>query len=123
MSVIDVPSIWKSFWLPLTPGARNADCWPDSEPPTFTRSTRTPRVCESRAHGSRAVGIFSSSTWLTLVPVESFRSSSSGLSEVTVIVSSSAAVSTRGTLVLRPRATTTSGNSIPPKPSSSAATV
>ena len=68
MSVISAPSIWKSFCDEDTPAARKFACWPDSLPPTLTRSTITPGVCDRTAHGSRAVGIFSSSTWLTLVP-------------------------------------------------------
>ena len=52
--------------------------------------------------GSREVGIFSSSVWLTVAPVEMRRSSSSGLSAVTVMTSSTAADSFTSIWVLRP---------------------
>jgi hypothetical protein len=122
MSVIDTPSTRKSFWVSSTPWARNEACWPDSLPPTLTRSTRTPGVWLRMAQGSRAVGIFSSSTWETVVPCWSLRSSSSGDSEVTVMVSSTAGVSFSSISVLRPTRTSTPGYSTEPKPSSSART-
>ena len=52
-------------------------------------------------HGSRAVGIFSSSTSLTVVPVVILRSSRIGLSAVTVIPSSTAELIATSTLELR----------------------
>ena len=66
------------------------------------RSVSTPGVDWRTAQGSRDVGIFSSSVWLTVAPVEIRRSSSSGLSAVTVMTSSTAADSFTSIWVLRP---------------------
>src|SRR5258708_36712441 len=49
------------------------------------RSTCTAGADCSTVHGSREVGIFSSSTFVTLVAVPALRVSSSGASAVTVI--------------------------------------
>ena len=58
-------------------------------------------------HGSRAVGIFSSSVLSTVAPVEILRASSSGDSAVIVIVSSTAAFMVSESVVLRFRLTIT----------------
>ena len=72
--------------------------------------------------GSRAVGIFSSSTWLMLAPCARRRSSSSGDSDVTVMTSSTAEERVKLIVVFRLSATTTLGCSTVEKPSSSALT-
>ncbi len=84
------------------------------------RSVSTPGVWLRTDHGSRAVGIRSSSTWVTVVPSWERRSSSSGLSEVTVMTSSTAGVSVISRVVLRPTRISIFGYSTVENPSSSA---
>ncbi len=102
MSVITTPSTDQTAWSPAEPGPTYCDCWPLSLPPTLIRSVSTPGVDCRIAQGSRAVGIFSSSVWLTVAPVEIRRSSSSGLSAVTVMTSSTAGDNLTSIEVLRP---------------------
>ncbi len=71
-------------------------------------------------HGSREVGISASSVAFTVAPVEILRSSSSGLSVVTVMTSSTAEFMVISRVVLWPTVTTTLGYSTVPKPCSSA---
>ena len=128
MSVTTTPSIEKLFSSSLTAGATNTACWPDSEPPTLIRSESTPGVWVTIAHGSRAVGIFSSSIWDTVVPFETLRSSSSGLSVVTSMTSEMtpptssppAAVRSSGSVVFWPTRMLTALYSSVLKPSSDA---
>ena len=101
MSVITTPSTAHTPSWRTEPGPVNCDCWPLSLPPTLMRSVWTPGTVWSTAQGSRAEGIFSSSTWLTVVPAVILRESSSGLSEVTVMVSSMAGESLTSSVVLR----------------------
>ena len=109
MSVITMPSIDHTAWSPPEPGPTYCACWPDSLPPTLMRSVSTPGVDCNTAQGSRAVGIFESSVWLTVLPVRIDFSSSSGDSAVTVITSSTAAESEISIVVLRPTLTTMFG--------------
>ena len=64
------------------------DCWPDSLPPTFTRSTITPGTVFSSAHGSFDCGVLCSSSCVSVVIVPTFLTSTTGDSAVTVTVSS-----------------------------------
>ena len=120
MSVITTPSTAHTDWSPSEPGPTYCDCWPLSLPPTLMRSVSTPGVDCRMAQGSRAVGIFSSSVWLTVAPVEIRRSSSSGDSAVTVITSSTAAFIVTSISVLRPTLIEMFGYSTLEKPSSCA---
>ena len=64
-------------------------CCPFSLPAMFTRSRSTPGTLRSTPQGSRALGTCDSSSVVSVVPVPRFLVSTSGVSAVTVIVSSS----------------------------------
>ncbi len=120
MSVITTPSTDHTELVIAEPGPTYSDCWPLLLPPTLTRSMSTPGVVCITVHGSREVGIFCSSVWLTVAPVRIAFSSSSGLSEVTVMTSSTAELIVSSMLVLRPTLMTMCGYSTGEKPCSSA---
>ncbi len=107
---------------PFEPIPRKVDCWPLSLPPTLMRSTSTPGAWLSSDQGSRAVGTLSSSTVETLEPWLTRRSSSRGLSPVTVIVSVTAELRVIRRSALPPTRIATSGYSMSEKPWSSALT-
>ena len=67
------------------------DCWPLSEPATFTRSIWTPGTVRMNAHGSRELGSLLSSSAVTVVPVPIFLESITGVSASTVTVSATLA--------------------------------
>ena len=67
------------------------DCWPLSLPAWLTRSTCTPGTLRMKAQGSREFGILLSSSRLIVVPVPNFLLSTTGVSAVTVMLSSTAA--------------------------------
>ena len=64
------------------------DCCPLSLPAMLTRSTITPGTVRSTAQGSRELGTWCSSSVLSVVPVPVFLVSMTGVSAVTVTVSS-----------------------------------
>jgi hypothetical protein len=108
MSVIATPSRVQVFSPTPAPFAWKSDCWPDSAPPTLTRSTITPGTVCSTTHGSRADGRPCSSARLTLVEVVVFFGSIVGVSPVTTTTDSTPAsdiVTRSGTLA--PAATAT----------------
>ncbi len=93
MSVTSTPSTFHFCWLIAAPRATKFDCWPDALPPTFWRSIATPAACSRMTHGSRAEGmLWSASCVKRLVLPVSFRSTS-GVSPVTVTVSSTLEIS------------------------------
>src|SRR3954463_4324925 len=83
MSVIGIPSRFHVLSVPAAPFAWKFDCWPDSAPPTLTRSTMTPGTVWRTTHGSRDDGMFCSSSMLTLVEDVIFFVSTTGVSLVT----------------------------------------
>src|SRR6478736_921873 len=62
-----MPSRFQVFSVVPAPFASTFDCWPDSAPPTLTRSTTTPGTVCSTTHGSRADGMFCSCSYEMLV--------------------------------------------------------
>src|SRR5436190_13483757 len=77
------------------------DCWPLSLPATLTRSTSTPGIVRMRAQGSRELGTSSSSSLLMVVDVPVRLVSTIGVSDCTVIVSSTdATLRVNGTFTL-----------------------
>src|SRR3954453_19295721 len=84
-SVIDPPSRFHCT-LALVPRELRPTCCPDDEPPTL-RPACTPGVMLMICHGSRAVGIFSSTSAVKLAPVVVFLVSTTG--EAAEIVTSS----------------------------------
>ena len=109
MSVITTPSIVHTASTERVPFDWKLDCWPVSLPAMFTRSTVTPGTVRSSAHGSREVGIISSSFALKLVAVPMAFVSTMGDWPDTVIVSATEA--TRmviGRSTVWPTASTTS---------------
>ena len=121
MSVMTTPSIVHTASRGLVPFDWKFDCWPVSFPPMFTRSTSTPGTVRRSAHGSRDVGIISSSFWLKLVAVPIALVSTIGDSPDTVTVSwTDATLMVIGRSTLWPTATTMPSRMKVVKPSSSA---
>src|SRR5216110_132297 len=56
MSVMGTPSRFQVASEPVAPLAWYPDCWPDSDPPTFTRSMMMPGTVCMTTHGSRPDG-------------------------------------------------------------------
>ena len=109
MSVTTTPSRLQVASLGSAPLPMKLDCWPLSLPATFTRSTSTPGIVRMSAQGSRELGTFASSSLLIVVPVPVFLVSTAGVSDCTVIVSSTdATLSVNGRFTLVPAATVTS---------------
>ncbi len=123
MSVITTPSIVHTASTERVPFDWKLDCWPVSLPAMFTRSTVTPGTVRRSAHGSREVGIISSSLWLKLVAVPMAFVSTMGDSPETVIVSATDATrSVIGRSTVWPTATTMWSRMSVVNPESSAST-
>ena len=73
------------------PLAANTDCCPASLPAMLTRSTRTPGTVFSTGQGSRDCGVWDSSSLVRVVEVPTLLVSTTGVSAVTVTVSSTEA--------------------------------
>src|SRR5437763_13870041 len=86
MSVTATPSIVHTASCGRVPFDAKLDCWPVSLPPTLTRSTRTPGTERISENGSRDVGIFASSSAVTLVAVPVCFASTIGDGAVTFTV-------------------------------------
>ncbi len=102
-----MPSSVHAFCAGGIPLLEKYDCDPVSDPPTFTRSICVPGIDWITAHGSRAVGMRSSSRLPTLAPTFDRRMSSSGVSAVTFTDSARPAIfstSVTSTLCLEPSA-------------------
>src|SRR5215831_5000513 len=84
-SVIDPPSRFHCT-LACVPREARLTCWPDDDPPTF-KPAWTPGVMLMTCHGSRAVGIFSSTSVVNVWLVDAFLVSTTG--ETAEIVTSS----------------------------------
>ena len=69
VSVMTTPSRFHIVSVASAPLPTNPDCWPDSLPPTFTRSTMTPGTVLSIAHGSFDCGVLCSSSAVSVVEV------------------------------------------------------
>src|SRR6478736_3397951 len=67
-SVIDPPSRFHCTFA-VVPREARLTCWPEAEPPTL-RPACTPGVMLMTCQGSRAVGIFSSTSAVNVRPVE-----------------------------------------------------
>ena len=93
MSVTSTPSRFHFCWLMSAPRATKFDCWPDALPPTFWRSIATPADCSMMTHGSRAVGMLCSASWLNRVDRPVSRMSTSGAAPETSTVSAMAPTS------------------------------
>ena len=89
VSVMTTPSRFHIVSVASEPLPTKPDCWPDSLPPTLTRSTVTPGTVLSSAHGSFDCGVLCSSACVSVVSVPIFLTSTTGVSAVTVTVSSS----------------------------------
>jgi hypothetical protein len=87
MSVITTPSSVHTASAGRVALTWKFDCCPVSFPAMLTRSTRAPGTVRISAHGSRDVGIFSSSVFVKLVDVPIALVSTIGDSPVTVMVS------------------------------------
>ena len=116
MSVMITPSRLQTESLPSAPLEKKLDCWPLSLPATLTRSTMTPGTVRMRAQGSRELGIWMSSSLEMVVAVPTRLVSTTGVSPVTVTVSS-----TEATLRENPSSTfcpmtTVTGRVTPVKP-------
>jgi hypothetical protein len=83
MSVIAMPSMFHVLSSSLAPLAVYTDCWPDSAPPTFTRSTMMPGTVCRTTQGSRDDGMFCSSSRLTFVEIVWRLASITGVCAVT----------------------------------------
>src|SRR5262245_23939226 len=81
-SVIEPPSRFHCT-LALVPRDDRPTCWPEDEPPTF-RPAWTPGVMLMICHGSRADGIFSSTSEVKTAPVDTFLVSTTGEAPETV---------------------------------------
>jgi hypothetical protein len=87
--------------------------WPVSLPPTLTRSSSTPGTERTSENGSRAVGIFASSSLENVVAVPVAVRSRIGAGAETVTVSMNGATrSSIGASTLRPTATMTSRTAV-----------
>src|SRR3954447_26637482 len=89
VSVMTTPSRFHIVSVASDPLPTKPDCWPDSLPPTLTRSTITPGTVLSSAHGSFDCGVLCNSACVSVVSVPIFLTSTTGVSAVTVTVSSS----------------------------------
>ena len=69
VSVMTTPSRFHIVSVASAPLPTNPDCWPDSLPPTLTRSTVTPGTVLSSAHGSFDCGVLCSSPCVSVVNV------------------------------------------------------
>src|SRR4051812_11846921 len=88
VSVMATPSRFHIVSAKSDPLPTKLDCWPDSLPPTLTRSTITPGTVLSIAHGSFDCGVLRSSSCVNVVVVPIFLTSTTGVSAVTLTVSS-----------------------------------
>src|SRR6476646_1508197 len=88
VSVIATPSRFHIVSAKSDPLPTKLDCWPDSLPPTLTRSTITPGTVFSIAQGSFDCGVERSSSAVSVVVVPIFLTSTTGDSAVTVTDSS-----------------------------------
>ena len=89
-------------------------CWPFSLPAMFIRSSWTPGTFFRTPHGSRAFGVFCSSSVIIVVDVPRFFTSTSGVSPVTSTVSCiDATLSANGRFTFSPVVTTTSRVTVP----------
>ena len=87
MSVITMPSRFQVFSALGWPFDDEVACWPFSLPAMLTRSTITPGTARSTPQGSRAFGIFDSSSVVIVVAVPRRLLSTSGVSAWTSTVS------------------------------------
>ena len=116
MSVTTRPSTLHILSPSIEPLAPALACWPFSLPAMFMRSSMTPGTFLRTPHGSRAFGIFWSSSVIIVVDVPRFLTSTSGVSPMTSTVSCTpATLSTNGRLTFSPAVTTTS-RVVVPKP-------
>jgi hypothetical protein len=93
--------------LALVPREVNPTCWPELDPPTFSPAS-TPGVMLMICHGSRAVGICSSTSSVKVAPVPVFFRSTTGEAPETVTSSVSCPSSSRWSmLALNPVVMTT----------------
>ena len=88
MSVITTPSRFHILSAPMEPWPPASACWPLLLPAMLTRSTTTPGTFFRTPQGSRAFGIFCSSSATIVVEVPRFFTSTSGVSPMTSTVSS-----------------------------------
>ena len=89
--MIWTPSRFHMVSAAEAPFPTKIDCWPASLPATLTRSTTMPGTVFSTAHGSRPCGTCCSSSRLMVVEVPTRLVSTTGVSAVTVTVSSTVA--------------------------------
>ncbi len=88
MSVTLTPSSDHTLLAVPAPRTTKPDCWPDCEPPTFARSMTIEGVCSIITHGSREVGIASSTSRVNVLVEPVLVVSTTGASLETVMVSS-----------------------------------